>query len=413
MSYIGNEPTSVAFLTDTFSGNGSTTAFTMSAAPATTTSILVAVTGVLQDPSTYSVVGTTLTFSAAPPSGTGNISVRYLGIPASGVTTTAYRTITEFTATAGQTTFTPPSYTPGFINVYRNGALLSTTDYTATNGTTVVLGSAASAGDLVTIESFYVSSVLNALPQTGGTLSGSLVVNGATGQNPLIVQNNTTEAMRVDSSGNVGIGANGTGQRLFVDSGSYLWTAKINSSNGVATALEVGNSTTRTWEFAVAGNTPAGTLPAGGMYFYDQTAAQARLIIDTGGRVTVPAQPAFSGYRTAGLVSGTTKVVHNVIGVNTGSCYNSGTFTCPTAGRYLVTVAGHAENSQPIKLCIYKNGSQYQCGYSSIPTASFTTTSVTAILDCAINDTIECYVVQGTMWGGDNTGLRMAINLIG
>jgi hypothetical protein len=182
MSYIGNEPTSVAFLTDTFSGNGSTTAFTMSAAPATTTSILVAVTGVLQDPSTYSVVGTTLTFSAAPPSGTGNISVRYLGIPASGVTTTAYRTITEFTATAGQTTFTPPSYTPGFINVYRNGALLSTTDYTATNGTTVVLGSAASASDLVTIESFYVSSVLNAIPATAGSVGTTYLAGSSVTQ---------------------------------------------------------------------------------------------------------------------------------------------------------------------------------------------------------------------------------------
>jgi hypothetical protein len=164
MSYIGNQPTTVAFLTDQFSGTGSQTAFTLSAAPANTNSILVSVSGVLQDPTTYSVSGTTLTFSAAPPSGTGNISVRFLGIPASGVTTTAYRTVTEFTATAGQTTFTPPSYTVGYINVYRNGALLGTADYTATNGTTVVLASAASSGDLVVVESFLVSSVLNAIP---------------------------------------------------------------------------------------------------------------------------------------------------------------------------------------------------------------------------------------------------------
>lgn len=164
MSYIGNQPTTVAFLTDQFSGTGSQTAFTLSAAPANTASIIVAVSGVLQDPTTYSVSGLTLTFSAAPPAGTGNISVRFLGIPASGVTTTAYRTVTEFTATAGQTTFTPPSYTVGYINVYRNGALLGTADYTATNGTTVVLASAASSGDLVVVESFLVSSVLNAIP---------------------------------------------------------------------------------------------------------------------------------------------------------------------------------------------------------------------------------------------------------
>jgi hypothetical protein len=175
MPYIGQSPTQTAFVTDTFNGTGSTTVFTMSVAPAGTTSVLVAVTGVLQDPSTYSVSGTTLTFSAAPPSGTGNISVRYLGIPASGVTTTAYRTVTEFTATANQTTFTPASYTAGFINVYRNGVRLGSADYTATNGTTVVLAKGATAGDLVTVESFYVSSVLNAIPNiTGSVVAANL-----------------------------------------------------------------------------------------------------------------------------------------------------------------------------------------------------------------------------------------------
>ena len=179
MSYIGAEPTTVAFLTDTFSGNGSTVAFTMSVAPATTSSILVAITGVVQDPSTYSVVGTTLTFSAAPPSGTGNISVRYLGIPASGVTTTAYRTVTDFTATAGQTTFSVPSYTVGYIDVYRNGVRLAAADYTATNGTTVVLAAAATVGDSVVTESFYVSSVLNAIPATAGAVNSTYITGSA------------------------------------------------------------------------------------------------------------------------------------------------------------------------------------------------------------------------------------------
>lgn len=182
MSYIGNQPTSVAFLTDQFSGTGSQTVFTLSAAPANTASILVAVSGVLQDPTTYSVSGLTLTFSAAPPSATGNISVRYLGIPASGITTTAYRTLTEFTATTGQTTFTPPSYTAGYINVYRNGVLLGSADYTATNGTTVVLASGATEGDLVTTESFYVSSVLNAIPAVAGAVTDTYLNTGAVTQ---------------------------------------------------------------------------------------------------------------------------------------------------------------------------------------------------------------------------------------
>jgi len=183
--YIGNQPYQVAFVTDSFSGNGSTTAFTMSVAPANTASVLVVVSGVVQDPSTYSVSGTTLTFSGAPPTGTGNISARYLGIPASGVTTTAYRTVTNFTATSGQTTFSPPSYTAGFINVYRNGVYLPTTDYTATNGTTVVLNNGATTGDTVTIESFLVSSVLNAIPATAGAVNSSYIATGAVGTTQL------------------------------------------------------------------------------------------------------------------------------------------------------------------------------------------------------------------------------------
>ena len=195
----------------------------MSVAPATSSSILVNITGVTQAPSTYSVVGTTLTFSTAPPSGTANISVRYLGIPASGVTTTAYRTLTEFTATASQTTFTPPSYTVGFIAVYQNGVMLGSTDYTATNGTTVVLAVGALVGDLISTESFYVSSVLNALPVTGGTISGNLVVTGTETVGTIISPaaltlqtNNGTTAITVDTSQNVGIGTASPAYKLDV-----------------------------------------------------------------------------------------------------------------------------------------------------------------------------------------------------
>ena len=180
MSYVGNTPISAAFLTDTFSGTGSATAFTMTVAPANTSSIIVAVTGVLQDPSTYSVSGTTLTFSAAPPTGTSNISVRYLGIPASGVTTTAYRTETDTTATAGQTSFTIPSYTVGYVDVFRNGVRLAAADFTATTGTTVVLANSCTVGDTVTTVSFYVSSVLNAIPAIAGSVSDSYIASLST-----------------------------------------------------------------------------------------------------------------------------------------------------------------------------------------------------------------------------------------
>ena len=60
---------------------------------------------------------------------------------------------TNFTATAAQTTFTV-SYTPSRLDVYVNGVLLAPTDYTASNGATVILGVACSAGDLVSIMTY-------------------------------------------------------------------------------------------------------------------------------------------------------------------------------------------------------------------------------------------------------------------
>ena len=69
----------------------------------------------------------------------------------------------NFTATAGQTTFTfTGGYTVGLIDVYVNGVRYLPSDYTATNGTTVVLGIGLLAGDAVTILN-YTSSIA-ALP---------------------------------------------------------------------------------------------------------------------------------------------------------------------------------------------------------------------------------------------------------
>jgi hypothetical protein len=86
--------------------------------------VIVAIWGILQSPDTYSVVGNILTFSQSPPAGTDNISVRYLSLPASNVVNSAYRSVTDITATAGQTTFSTSSYTPGFVEVFRNGVRL-------------------------------------------------------------------------------------------------------------------------------------------------------------------------------------------------------------------------------------------------------------------------------------------------
>jgi len=79
-------------------------------------------------------------------------------------------TRTSFTATGGQTTFTV-SYTVGYIEVFLNGVFLNASDYTATNGTSVVLAVAASAGDIVEVVAIGISFV------SGVSVSGTPTAN--------------------------------------------------------------------------------------------------------------------------------------------------------------------------------------------------------------------------------------------
>lgn len=80
MSYIGNQVTSIPFITDTFSGTGAQTAFTpLTRAPAGSASIAVFIAGVYQPPSAYTLNGVTLTFGSAPTAGTSNIVILHLG----------------------------------------------------------------------------------------------------------------------------------------------------------------------------------------------------------------------------------------------------------------------------------------------------------------------------------------------
>ena len=64
----------------------------------------------------------------------------------------ATQTRDSFTATASQTTFTTSQgYSVGFIDVFMNGIRLTGSDFTATDGSTVVLASGATSGDLIDI----------------------------------------------------------------------------------------------------------------------------------------------------------------------------------------------------------------------------------------------------------------------
>ena len=115
----------------------------------------------------------------------------YIGTsPSNGV-----RRVHTYTATASQTTFTGASSEgitlsyadTNYIDVFQNGVLLGSADYTSTSGTSVVLAQGASADDLIVIVVYDVFSVADTVSKSSGgtfdsavTMSSTLGVTGAT-----------------------------------------------------------------------------------------------------------------------------------------------------------------------------------------------------------------------------------------
>ena len=86
----------------------------------------------------------------------------------------ATETRNSFTATSSQTSFATDGYTPNFVSVYLNGVLLSAADFTATNGTDVVLASGAAADDVVEVIAFSTFTV------SAQTFTGDVTASGGT-----------------------------------------------------------------------------------------------------------------------------------------------------------------------------------------------------------------------------------------
>ena len=140
----------------------------------------------------------------------------YIGTsPSNGV-----RRVYTYTATASQTTFSGASnegstlayVDNNYLDVYQNGILLGSADYTSTTGTSVVLAQAASVDDIIVIVAYDVFSVADTVSKTDGgtfdgnvTMGGTLDVSGAfTSQG--IDDNADANAITIDSSEQVGIG---------------------------------------------------------------------------------------------------------------------------------------------------------------------------------------------------------------
>ena len=227
----------------------------------------------------------------------------------------------------------------------------------------------------------------------------SLDSTGTTGfrapsANTLAFHTAGTEDMRIDSSGNVGIGSTTPGSfgKLVVK------TSSTSEAAGLAVMSSANDSFLSIYNSGSVHSIGA-TYSSTGSYqpIAFVTSGSERMRIDTSGRVTKPFQPAFMAhtYSTNGsLIAGTYyTVLFTTVVTNRGNHYNagSGVFTCPVAGDYYVhfnfniRTTGNAWSSA----FILKNNTQVIQSWSQ-PNADnqYDNCVVNCVLNCAANDTI-------------------------
>jgi hypothetical protein len=173
------------------------------------------------------------------------------GVPA----TTTY-TRTSFTATSNQTSFTV-AYTVGYVEVYQNGVLLNASDYTASNGTSVVLAVGATTGDIVETIAYTVTNVASG--PTGPTGAGYLNI-------PQNIQPGNYTLVLADSGKHI-YHASGAGAATYTipanASVAYEIGTAVTFINLSATAISIA-ITTDTLILSSAGTTGTRTLTQNG-----------------------------------------------------------------------------------------------------------------------------------------------------
>ncbi len=115
----------------------------------------------------------------------------------------ATQTRDAFTATSNQTSFATSGYTPNFLDVYLNGVKLAAADYTASNGSDVVLATGATTGDILEVVAYTTFDTANVTGAANFTVTGSFTSQG-------IDDNANSTAITIDASENVLVGTTDT-----------------------------------------------------------------------------------------------------------------------------------------------------------------------------------------------------------
>jgi hypothetical protein len=256
MSYIGAvapayDPTRATVPqldAERFSGNASTTAFTLTRQVVNPTDIDVFVENVRQEPTTaYNVDGLTLTFTSAPGTGTNNIYVIYR---ASGVSNYAFVpdgsityaklannirqfTVDNFTANGTGTTVAL-SETPASANslvVAIDGVIQTAPENFSLSGTTITFTSAPDNGSNVTVRhlGFRTTSTVTAL--TAGSVTTTELADGSVTTNKLANNSVTNDKVAFTYTSD-NFTANGSGNTYTVTTG-HTANSTLVAYNGV------------------------------------------------------------------------------------------------------------------------------------------------------------------------------------
>ena len=275
------------------------------------------------------------------------------------------RDVQEATATASQTTFSiTGGYTVDYIDVYLNGVLLHSTDYTATNGTTVVLATGATVGDILRFIKYDLTT-LSSISTTNVTEGTNLYFTNARARGALsagtgISYNSSTGAISVSN----GVYTTDTGTVTNTMLAGSIANAKL-----VNSAITINGTST-----ALGGSISVGTV----------TSVIA------------------GSYLTGGTITGTGTLAVDATNLNTASKVvardASGNFS---AGTITATLSGNASTATTLQTARNINGVSFNGSADITVTAAAGTLTGTALNSTVVSSSLTSVgtITSGT-WSG-------------